>query len=58
MVNGLDDVAIPRACVEILHGAAREPKELVWVPGGHIDKRKEEQIRELCELVLARLEAP
>jgi hypothetical protein len=58
MVNGLDDAAIPRACVEILHEAAREPKELVWVPGGHIDKRKEEQIRELCELVLARLEAP
>lgn len=56
MVNGRDDDSIPRACVEILHTAAGEPKELIWVQGGHIDKRKPEQIRELCALVLERME--
>ena len=56
MVNARGDGSIPRACVEILHGAAGEPKELVWVEGGHIDKRRQDQIRELCALVLERME--
>ncbi len=56
MVNARDDDSIPRVCVEILHAAASEPKELVWVAGGHVDKGKQEQIRELCSLVLERME--
>jgi hypothetical protein len=56
MINGRDDQAIPRACVEVLFEAAAEPKELVWIPGGHIDKRAEEEILALCELVLERMD--
>ena len=56
MVNGLEDESVPRACVELLHAAAGEPKELLWVPGGHIQKRNLEQVRGLCAIVLERLE--
>jgi dienelactone hydrolase len=52
MVNALDDEDIPRACVELLFAAAREPKELRWLPGGHIDKDDEERIRALCRMVV------
>lgn len=56
MINARGDDSIPRACVELLHDAAAEPKELVWVASGHIDKRKQDQIRELRALVLERME--
>ncbi len=56
MVNASDDDSIPRACVDVLHAAAGEPKELLWVTGGHIDKRKQEQILGLCALVLEHIE--
>jgi hypothetical protein len=57
MVNALDDEAIPRACVELLHRAARGPKQLLWLPGGHIDKDDEERIRALCVLVVEAVES-
>jgi dienelactone hydrolase len=57
MVNALDDEAIPRACVELLYRAARGPKQLLWLPGGHIDKDDEERIRALCVLVVEAVES-
>lgn len=56
MINAADDEAIPRACVDVLYAAAVEPKELVWISGGHIEKSDEAQIAALCELVLERME--
>jgi dienelactone hydrolase len=35
MVNTVDDPLFPRAAVETLFAAAREPKELRWHPGTH-----------------------
>ncbi len=35
MVNTTDDPVFPRAAVETLFAAAREPKELRWRPGTH-----------------------
>jgi dienelactone hydrolase len=56
MVNGREDVAIPRASIDTLFEAAGEPKELLWLEGGHIEKRDEQQVRELCDLVLDRMQ--
>ena len=58
MINGLDDERIPRACVDLLYAAAHEPKELVWIPGGHIDKHDETRMRELCDMVVAAVDEP
>lgn len=56
MINGEEDEWIPRPSIDVLYAAAGEPKELVWIPGGHIEKREEEQIVALCALVLERMQ--
>lgn len=55
MVNAPDDERIPRACVDALYEAAGEPKERVWLPGGHVDAGEAGRVAELCDLVLARV---
>lgn len=54
-VAARDDERIPRASIDALFDAAREPKELVWTEGGHVDTDKERIARELVDLVLARV---
>jgi len=54
MINADADERIPRECVEVLYAAAREPKELVWIEGGHLDKHDLEQVTRLVDLVLSR----
>lgn len=54
MVNALNDERMPRAGVEALYRSAREPKELIWVPGGHVRSRPE-VVRGLVDLVLSRV---
>jgi fermentation-respiration switch protein FrsA (DUF1100 family) len=39
LLNATHDERVPRAAAEALHAAAREPKEVVWVEGGHRDLR-------------------
>ena len=56
MINALDDDRMPRASVEALYRSAREPKELIWVPGGHVRARPE-VVRGLVDLVLSRVVA-
>lgn len=36
MVNAEADERLPRAAVEALYASARQPKELIWTPGGHV----------------------
>ena len=36
MVNARDDERMPRELVERLFEGAREPKKIVWLPGGHV----------------------
>lgn len=36
MINGKNDPIVPKECTERLFGAAREPKEIVWLDGGHM----------------------
>lgn len=34
-VNGLADTVVPAALGHMLHAALREPKRMIWYPGGH-----------------------
>lgn len=36
MINGTNDQIVPKECTERLFAAAKEPKEIVWLEGGHI----------------------
>jgi uncharacterized protein len=36
-VNATRDERIPRKAAEALHGAARDPKEVLWFDAGHSD---------------------
>lgn len=37
MVNATDDERMPRASVDALYRSASEPKEQIWMSGGHIN---------------------
>jgi dienelactone hydrolase len=54
MINATSDERMPRASVEKLYAAARQPKEIIWLPGRHVRARPQ-VVRELVELVLARV---
>jgi len=44
MVNGAGDSLIPRANADALFGAAREPKEILWMRSEHVQPDEEELI--------------
>lgn len=44
MVNGTGDPLIPRANADALFGAAREPKEILWMRSEHVQPDEEELI--------------
>ncbi len=55
MINGIDDPQMPRAAVEALYAAAREPRALVWLRTGHLAPGDSMLIRRLVDTALARL---
>ena len=58
MVNALDDQRLPRPAIDVLHEAAREPKEIVWMPGKHVEPDRRKMLDDLIGLVLARMREP
>jgi fermentation-respiration switch protein FrsA (DUF1100 family) len=57
LVNSTEDERIPRAQVEQLYAAAREPRDSVWLAGVHVMRRRPEVVRKLVTTVLERMEA-
>lgn len=55
MINTEQDERIPRANAEQLHAAARDPKQVVWLPGLHMQPNRPEVLRELVDAVFQRL---
>jgi fermentation-respiration switch protein FrsA (DUF1100 family) len=55
MVNGVDDPQMPVAAVRRLYGAAREPKDLIWLRTGHLTPTDSALIRALVDTAFARL---
>lgn len=54
MLNATDDEKIPRRSVEILYAAAGAPKELVWLPGLHMQGNRPDVLRQLIDAVMQR----
>ena len=54
MVNAEGDERLPRSAVDELYAAAREPKELIWMPGIHVHGDSA-TIHRLVEIVMARM---
>ena len=54
MINARDDSRLPRRSVESLYRAAGEPRDLVWVAGGHV-RSEADAVRPLVALVLDRI---
>jgi dienelactone hydrolase len=52
MVNAHDDERMPRKLVERLYEKAREPKAIVWLPGGHV-RSNAAVLRPLVDTVVA-----
>ena len=55
MINASEDERLPRAAVERLYDAAREPKEIHWLPGRHVGPKRKEIVAELVGRVLDRV---
>ena len=55
MINARGDERIPDECVELLFAAARKPKDLMWIDGGHVDPDEAQIVQELCDLVLGQI---
>lgn len=55
MINTRDDERIPRASSEALHAAAREPKEVVWLPGLHVQPNRPDVLGALIDAVFSRM---
>lgn len=58
MLNALEDDRIPRASVDALWNAAREPKSQVWLPGRHMQGDRQDVLRALVDTVMARSGVP
>lgn len=54
MLNASDDERMPRRFVDRLYERAREPKSMIWVPGGHV-RPDPDVVRPLVDTVLARV---
>jgi hypothetical protein len=54
MVNARDDERLPRSAVDALYRSARQPKELVWMSGGHIHS-DHETIQKLVTIVMGHM---
>jgi hypothetical protein len=55
MINARHDERMPRAAVQSLYAAAREPKELIWMDGRHI-RGDAPTIQQLIGIVMRRME--
>lgn len=55
MINASDDTRIPRDAVLTLYDAADEPRELVWMTGGHVGPRRADIVQRLVDMVFARM---
>lgn len=53
MLNADADERIPKASVNALWEAAREPKQVVWLPGQHVQGNRPETLEQLVQRVLA-----
>jgi hypothetical protein len=57
VIGARDDEQMPRASVEKLFAACREPKELLWIEGGHVRTNRHDIVRQLLAMARERIDA-
>jgi hypothetical protein len=57
MLNALADERMPRRAILALYARARPPKEIIWLPGPHVEPDRREVVERLIEQVLSRIVA-
>lgn len=57
MINARHDERMPREAIDALWRAAKEPKELIWLDGPHMQSNRREVLAGLVEAVLTRAES-
>lgn len=58
MVNAESDERLPRACIDQLYAAARDPREIIWRPGVHVEPHRKRIVQDLVDIVLTRVNEP
>jgi len=58
MINASDDERLPRSAIMTLYESAQEPKELIWLPGAHVQSNRAEVLQSLVNSVLERAGTP
>jgi dienelactone hydrolase len=54
MINATEDERLPRDAVMTLFDSARNPKEIIWLPGMHVQSNRTEILQGLVRTVLER----
>lgn len=54
MVSAEDDERLPRSAVDALYRSAREPKEIIWMPGKHVHADSA-TVQALVQIVMTRM---
>ncbi|HEX4932811.1 MAG TPA: hypothetical protein VFV33_06495 [Gemmatimonadaceae bacterium] len=54
MINATEDERLPRHAIVTLHDAARQPKEIIWMPGLHVQSNRKDVLQGLVRTVLAK----
>lgn len=54
MVSAENDERLPRSAVDALYRSARDPKELIWMPGAHVH-RDSATVHQLVDIVMSRI---
>lgn len=54
MINATEDERLPRDAVMTLFDSARDPKEITWLPGMHVQSNRKEILQGLVRTVLDR----
>jgi fermentation-respiration switch protein FrsA (DUF1100 family) len=55
MVNGSADERLPREAILALYARARQPKEIVWLAGPHVEPERRRVVQQLVDVVLDRV---
>jgi hypothetical protein len=55
VVNARDDEAFPPECIAMLHASLRDPHEILWVTGGHVQPNRPDTVRRIADLVFGKI---
>jgi hypothetical protein len=57
LVHARADDDLPPAAIDALHGAVREPVEILWTPGQHVHPKRPEVVEAISRLLFSRISA-